>query len=115
MESGKESGESGMYPTIDKNETGRKIKKYMVGYGLTVRDVKDYLSLASVQGIYLWLNGQTIPSIDNFYALSGLFQVPVDELLCGNRKAFLEGQVLVKARWLEVYLLKFAFIASVRK
>ena len=27
-----------------------------------------------------------MPTIDNLYALSDLFQVPIDLLVCGNRK-----------------------------
>lgn len=74
------------YPVIDKMQTGKKIRQMMEQRSLSVKDVKEYLSLASVQGIYLWLNGTTIPSVDNLYALSELFQVSMDDLICGSRK-----------------------------
>ena len=74
------------YPVIDKVQTGKRIRQLMEQHSLSVKDIKDYLSLASVQGIYLWLNGTTIPSVDNLYALSELFQVPMDDLICGSRK-----------------------------
>lgn len=29
-----------------------------------------------------------MPTIDNLYALSELFQIPIDEMVCGNRKKY---------------------------
>lgn len=80
------TGNRADYPVIDKIQTGERIRQLMRENSLTVKDIKEYLALASVQGIYLWLNGSTVPSIDNLYALSELFQVPMDEIVCGSRK-----------------------------
>ena len=74
-----------MIPLIDKEETGRKIKKYMSLRGFTVKEVRKYLSLGSVQSVYHWLDGQNMPSLDNLYALSELLQVQMDLLVVGNR------------------------------
>ncbi|MBQ4176713.1 MAG: helix-turn-helix transcriptional regulator [Lachnospiraceae bacterium] len=74
-----------MLPVIDKEKTGRQIRKYMNLRGLTVQDVKSYLSLGCVQSVYHWLNGQSVPSLDNLYALSELLRVPLDLLVVGNR------------------------------
>ena len=60
-----------MVPVIDKRKTGEQIRKYMNLRGLTVQDVKTYLSLGCVQSVYHWLDGQSAPSLDNLYALSG--------------------------------------------
>lgn len=54
--------------------------------GITVKDVTKYLGLSSVQSVYHWLNGLTMPTIDNLYALSELLQVPIDDIVCGSRK-----------------------------
>lgn len=75
-----------MIPTINKRETGINIRKIMDERNLNVKDVQTYLGLASVQSIYHWLNGLTMPTIDNLYALSELFQLPIDALISGNRK-----------------------------
>lgn len=75
-----------MFPTIDKRRTGVKLRRIMDERGLTVKDVKQYLRLGSVQSVYHWLNGECLPSLDNLYALSQLFQMPVDDMLCGNRR-----------------------------
>lgn len=58
---------------------------------LAVKDVQHYLGLGSVQSVYHWLNGVSLPSVDHLYALSQLFQVPVDEMLCGNRRLFTDN------------------------
>lgn len=74
-----------MFPMIDKNATGLNLRKIMDRRGITVKDVQEYLGLASVQSIYHWLNGISMPTIDNLYALSELFGLPIDDLVCGNR------------------------------
>lgn len=75
-----------MLPTIDKRATGVNLRRIMDERGLTVKDIQQYLGLGSVQSIYHWLNGISMPTLDNLYALSGLFRVPVDELLRGDRR-----------------------------
>ena len=74
-----------MYPVIDKRETGINIRRIMDQHKLTVKDVQQFLGLGSAQSIYHWLNGISLPTIDNLYALSELFQIPMDDLICGSR------------------------------
>ena len=71
---------------IDKVRTGQQIRLLMEKRGVTVRDVKNALSLACVQSVYHWLDGQSMPTLDNLYALSDLLKVPMDILICGNRR-----------------------------
>ena len=75
-----------MFPIIDKKRTGIHLRRIMDERGLSVKDVQQYLGLGSIQSIYHWLNGISMPTIDNLYALSELFQLTVDELVCGNRE-----------------------------
>ena len=72
------------YATLNHEATGQKIKQIMKEKNLTVGDIQDYLDFQAVQGIYRWFQGRSMPSLDNLYALSKLFQVPIDEILCGN-------------------------------
>ena len=74
------------YPTIDMKATGRNIKKIMRAKGISVKEVQKYLGLSAPQGIYHWLDGRSLPTVDNLYALSDLFRMPMDEIICGNRK-----------------------------
>ena len=75
-----------LFPVIDKKKTGIRLRRIMDERALSVKDVQKYLGLGSIQSVYHWLNGISMPTIDNLYALSDLFQLPVDEMLCGNRR-----------------------------
>ena len=48
-------------------------------------DYSEVIVVATQQAVYHWLNGRSLPSIDNVYALSELFRVPIDKIICGNR------------------------------
>ena len=84
-----------MYPMINKRETGVNLRRIMDRQKMTVKDVQQFLELESIQSIYHWLNGISLPSIDNLYALSELFQLPMDDLICGSRPAIRkEGRII---------------------
>ena len=74
-----------MSTAIDKTKTGQQIRLLMEKRGVTVKDVRDALSLACVQSVYHWLDGQSMPTLDNLYALSDLLKVPMDILSGGSR------------------------------
>ena len=76
------------YPVIDMARTGQNIKRIMKLKGLNVKDIQEFLELSTPQSIYHWFDGRNLPTIDNLYALSELFQVTIDEIVCGNRKPF---------------------------
>lgn len=75
-----------MIPLIDKTETGVNLRRIMDLRGITPKDVQQYLGLGCVQSVYRWLDGINLPTIDNLYALSELFQVPMDALVRGSRR-----------------------------
>lgn len=74
-----------MIPQINKRETGVNLRKIMDMRGITAKEVQEYLGLGCVQSVYRWIDGINMPTIDNLYALSELFQVPIDAIVCGNR------------------------------
>ena len=82
-----------MFPIIDRKRTGIRLRRIMDERGLSVKDVQQYLELGSVQSVYHWLNGLSMPTIDNLYALSELFQMPVDEMICGNRTPVIKRSI----------------------
>jgi len=84
-----------MFPLINKRETGINLRRIMDKRGITVKEVQQYLGLGSVQSVYHWLNGLSMPTIDNLYALSEMFQVPIDAIVRGNRRAILSDSVIV--------------------
>ena len=69
-----------MFPIIDKQRTGQRIRMLMKQQNITVKQIQEYLNLSCVQGIYHWLDGTSMPTIDNLNALSELFEVPMDYL-----------------------------------
>ena len=92
-----------MLPVIDKKKTGINLRLMMDERGITVKDVQQYLGLGSVQSVYHWLNGLSMPTVDNLYALSYLFKVPVDDMLCGTRPKILIGENQAQIKRLYAY------------
>lgn len=77
------------YPLIDNKRTGENLRKIIKLRNVTVKEIQEYLGLSTAQAIYHWLNGRSLPSIDNLYALSMFLKVSIDELICGNREQLL--------------------------
>ncbi len=69
------------FPVIDLKATGRQIVRLREEKGLTVRDMQRYFGFDAPQAIYKWQRGDTLPSVDNLYALSRLLEVPMDRIL----------------------------------
>ena len=84
-----------MFPTINLRETGINLHRIMDKRGITPKDIKEYLHLTSVQSVYNWCNGLNMPSIDNLYALSQLLQVPIDTIICDNKKPIMPGPIVI--------------------
>lgn len=72
------------FPVIDNRATGVNLRRIMDARNIAVKDLKEYLGLSSIQSIYHWLNGICLPSIDNLYAMSIYFRLPMDALICGS-------------------------------
>ena len=85
-----------MFPIIDKKKTGIHLRRIMDERGFSVKDIQEYLGLGSVQSIYHWLNGISMPTIDHLYALSALFRLPIDDMLCGSRQ---DNNVWDERKW----------------
>ena len=72
--------------SIDMKQTGKKIKTLCNQHSMTVKRIKEALYLCSLQSIYAWFSGKTLPSLDNLYLLSKLLKVSIDEMLIGTGK-----------------------------
>lgn len=66
---------------LDMIMTGKVIRNMIMKRGFTIKDIQQKLNLSCPQPIYRWLNGQTLPSLDNLYMLSGILEIPMEELL----------------------------------
>ena len=70
-----------IFPVIDMAATGRKIKALREHNGYSVQDVQLYFGFDQPQAIYKWQRGETLPSVDNLYALSSLLGEPLKNIL----------------------------------
>ena len=69
------------FPVIDLAATGENISRLRRAKGLTVRQVQSYFGFEEPQAIYKWQRGESLPTVDNLYALSHLLEVPMNEIL----------------------------------
>lgn len=75
------------FPVIDMETTGKKIRKLMDEKGISPTEVQSVCGLGSIQAVYKWFSGKSVPSIDNLGILSNLLNTPIDDLVVfKNRK-----------------------------
>lgn len=70
-----------VFPTIDLKATGSNIVKLRKDANLSVRDLQMYFGFDSPQAIYKWQWGESLPTVDNLYALSKLLNTSMEEIL----------------------------------
>lgn len=69
------------FPVIDLKATGANIARLRKENGLSVKELQVYFGFECPQAIYKWQWGQSLPTIDNLFALSKLFHTTIDEIL----------------------------------
>ena len=69
------------FPVIDLVATGSNIQRLRQEHGLTVRDLQRYFGFEEPRAIYKWQKGETLPTVDNLYALGILLKIPIDSIL----------------------------------
>lgn len=57
------------FPVIDLVATGNNIRRLRIERGLTVRDIQSYFGFEEPRAVYKWQNGESLPTVDNLYAL----------------------------------------------
>lgn len=72
------------FPVIDMAATGANIARLRRERGFTVRDLQQFFGFEEPQAIYKWQRGKSLPNVDNLYALSALFRVPMNEILVSS-------------------------------
>jgi transcriptional regulator with XRE-family HTH domain len=73
--------EKNAFPVIDMSATGENISRLRRKNGQSVRDLQEYFGFTEPQAIYKWQWGKALPSVDNLYALSVLWDVPINGIL----------------------------------
>ena len=74
------------YPTIDFKATGERIRQLRKAKGLTIQDISDYMGFTCGQAVYKWQRGETLPTVDNLYALSILFGTSMEDIIVRVRE-----------------------------
>lgn len=69
------------FPTIDLVKTGKNIERLRIANGFSVRDLQKFFGFAEPQAIYKWQWGQSLPKVENLFALGKLFGVPMQDIL----------------------------------
>ena len=69
------------FPVIDLVATGKNLRRLRVERGLTVRDLQRFFGFEEPRAVYKWQKGETLPSVDNLYALGILLDVPMEKIL----------------------------------
>ena len=74
------------YPVIDPVATGARIKELRKQHHMKVGDIARFMGFESEQAVYKWQRGESLPTVDNLYALSMLFETTMDAIICGDRE-----------------------------
>ena len=74
------------YPVLDIKATGERINQLRKDNNLRVTDVAEYMGFESTQSVYKWQRGESLPTVDNLYALSRLLHTSVDDILIGEKE-----------------------------
>lgn len=72
---------SRVFPVIDLAATGDNIRLLRIERGLSVKDLQSYFGFEEPRAIYKWQRGESLPTVDNLYALGRLLGVPMDQIL----------------------------------
>ena len=75
------------YPILDLQATGEQIKKLRLQKRISVADVCEYMGFENPQAVYKWQRGESLPTVDNLFALSRLLETPIDNILCEREEA----------------------------
>lgn len=70
-----------IYPNIDMQRTGIRLKEFIQKSGYCVADIQEYLHLSCPQPVYRWFKGTILPSVDHLLMLSELLGVHMEDLL----------------------------------
>lgn len=77
-----------MFPSIDLKATGENIVRLRKRKGITVKELQVYFGFEQPQAIYKWQWGDSLPSVDNLFALSKILEVPMQEILVESDQDF---------------------------
>lgn len=72
------------YATINCEATGQRIRELRIARQITVEELADFMGFEGARAIYKWQAGQTLPSVDNLFALSRVLHTTIEDILVGD-------------------------------
>ena len=69
------------YPVIDIVATGKRINEIRIEKMISVKAIAEYMGFNNMNSVYKWFRGDALPSLDNIYALSSLFNVNINDMI----------------------------------
>ena len=68
-------------PVVNMKQTGQNITMLREQRGISVKQLQCMMGFATPQAIYKWQHGESLPTVDNLYALSALLDVSMDDII----------------------------------
>lgn len=69
-----------LYPVIDMKATGLRLRELRKQKGMTIKTVCNALGV-SPQALGKWESGKALPTLDNLFALSRLYETKINDIL----------------------------------
>ena len=80
------------FPSIDSVATGENIARLRREKGYSVVDLQSWFGFEAPQAVYKWQRGESLPSVDNLYALSVLLGVSMNDIIVERQLNSENGQ-----------------------
>lgn len=90
-----------IYPNIDMQRTGIRLKEFTQKRGYCVADIQEYLHLSCPQPVYRWFKGMILPSVDHLLMLSELLGVHMEDLLVKKQNPLCSSVSITRAEWFD--------------
>lgn len=88
------------YPILDLQATGNRIKKIRSEKQISVTDICRYMGFENPQAVYKWQRGEALPTVDNLFALSRLFETSIENILCEREEAATAASSVISSAFL---------------
>ena len=73
-----------VYPVIDMKATGQRLRELRKQQGMTIKAVCSALRV-SPPALGKWESGKALPTLDNLYALSFLYETKMNDILIEDK------------------------------
>ncbi len=100
-------GEIMEYPVVDMKKTGKRIRDLMKLNNVRTKDIVEFMGFESEQSVYKWLRGDSLPKVDNLFALARLLGTPMEDILV-EREGESESSLLPRLWRFNIIIIKIA-------